>query len=159
MPLIHHLPPPVTATERQPGQLLQGRAESCGMEGCWQVKRGPLHSSTKPFPHQTDTESNKLPHNPHENHMKKTLMETEAKHEFDPIYDVCFSANIFLFTLLFPDIQSVAETPISTWDSNPLSLQEGFKGNSAECNPTLLYRIGISLTVTFLPCASCIICC
>lgn len=115
----------------------------------------PPHSTPKPFPHQTDTVSNKLPHNPHENHMKKTSMETEVKHEFDPIY----FANVFLFSLSFHYVQSVAEPPISTWDSNPLSLQEGFKGNSAECNPTLLYWIGISLTVTFLPCPSCIICC
>lgn len=46
MPLIHPHPPfPVTASGRRSAQLLQGTAESCGMEGCWQVKR----SSFKPL--------------------------------------------------------------------------------------------------------------
>lgn len=159
MPLIHHLPPPVTATERQPGQLLQGRAESCGMEGCWQVKRGPLIPLLNHFLTKLTLRATSC----HTIHMKiiwrKPWWKLKQSMNLIPFMMCVFSANVFLFSLLFPDIQSVAETPISTWDSNPLSLQEGFKGNSAECNPTLLYRIGISLTVTFLPCASCIICC
>lgn len=68
-------------SQPQPGQLLQGSAESCGVEGCWQVERSPPppHSSTKPFPHQTDPVSNKLLYNPH---LRKPLMETEVNNYF-----------------------------------------------------------------------------
>lgn len=51
-------PPPVIATERWPGQLLRGTAESCDMEGCWQVKRSPPHCSTMPVLTKTDSVSN-----------------------------------------------------------------------------------------------------
>ncbi|KAK9527667.1 hypothetical protein VZT92_014209 [Zoarces viviparus] len=42
MRLVRRHPPFSRHAGRQPGQLLQGSAESGGVEGCWQVKTSPL---------------------------------------------------------------------------------------------------------------------
>ncbi len=106
MPLIHRHPPsPVTATERQPGQLLQGTAESCGMEGCWQVKRSPLTPplrQSSPNWHCKQQAASQSRGKKYD--MRKTLMETGVNMIFDTIYCLhffCNSHSMYLHSVQF----------------------------------------------------------
>lgn len=73
------------------------RAESCGVEGCWQVERSRSTPPLKLYHEQTDPVSNKLLHNPCGNHVKKPWREAEANKEY--LFIKCFFFLFYLFNI------------------------------------------------------------